>query len=108
MPQSLTELARKAAARKIKAAQDAEAEALRERKAGMAERKALARIKIKQRDLLGETIRDADLTPQEHVVIANILSRRKDIPNDWDVLANWLPPARPAPVAKPDELEAAE
>lgn len=108
MPSSLTELAQKAAARKIKAAEDAKAKHDRERAAALRERKAFERIKIKQRDLLGETIRDADLTPQEHALIADILSRRPGPePKDWDVLADWMPvvkPTRPVEVLNQDDV----
>jgi hypothetical protein len=100
MPKSLIEQAKQAADRKIKSAEAAKAQAKRDRAANLRERKALIRIKIKQRDLIGETIRVADLTPQEHVVIAKILARRAaPLPNDWDVLADWL---HPAAKAKPE------
>lgn len=88
--------------RAIQAAQDARKAALRERRTNRA-------IRLKMRDMLGDTLLDADLTPQEHAVIAGILARRKDTPSDWELLADWMPRPVRHKLDKPDPVrDAAE
>jgi hypothetical protein len=106
---SLTEQAKKLSERNLKREEARKKQAEKDRASDLRHRRALNAIKIKQRDLLGETIRDADLTPQEHVVIAKILARRAaPLPKDWEVLGDWLhAPAKvkAAPAnSEPDEL----
>lgn len=50
--------------------------------------------------LIGETIRNAELSHDERRVIAGILNRRTDKPNDWGKLSRWTN----LPAAEPEEL----
>jgi hypothetical protein len=84
----------------------ARAEALKARRTAQA-------IRLKMRDLIGETILLADeaedITPQERAAISGLLKRRKDEPPNWDLLADWLPPPPAHPAIVPDSVaDAAE
>ncbi len=63
----------------------------RQRKRKLAQ--AVEALRARQATLIGETIRDAELTPAELAVIRGILGRRALKPKDWRVIAEWLPPA---------------
>lgn len=63
----------------------------RQRKRKLAQ--ALGALKTRQATLIGETIRDAELTAAERTMIRGILARRADRPKDWRVIADWLPSA---------------
>jgi hypothetical protein len=63
----------------------------RQRKRKLAQ--ALGALKTRQATLIGETIRDADLTTAERTMIRGILARRAEKPKDWRVIADWLPSA---------------
>lgn len=108
---TLLEQQKKAAERRLKAAEDAKAKAQRERQAGMRERKIKAAIYKQKAWMLGTTLLDTDLTPQEHAVIAGILARRKEPPADWNLLTDWMPSRAPvrSKFEKPDPVrDAAE
>jgi DNA-binding protein H-NS len=62
----------------------------RQRKRKLAQ--ALDALKTRQATLIGETIRDAKLTPAELAVIGGILARRDPKPKDWRIIAEWHPP----------------
>src|SRR5277367_3348965 len=61
----------------------------RQRKRKLAQ--AMEALKTRQATLIGETIRDAELTPAERAAIGGILARRAVKPKDWRVVADWLP-----------------
>jgi hypothetical protein len=63
----------------------------RQRKRKLAQ--AMEALKTRQATLIGETIRDAELTPAEHAAIGGILARRAAKPKDWRIIADWLLPA---------------
>jgi hypothetical protein len=79
------------------------------REASLADRKMDQRINRAIAWMIGTTIRDlhkaGKLTVQQCVVVSEILEMREEKPQDWDLLAPYLPP--PRPVAVPD-LDAAE
>jgi DNA-binding protein H-NS len=62
----------------------------RQRKIKLA--RSLEALKTRQAILIGETIRDAELTPAELAAIGGILARRASKPKDWRVIAEWLLP----------------
>lgn len=107
----------KAAAKEIRDAEAARQATKKAREAAGKRRKKDAAVKIARGKILGDTIRDAELTKDERLVIGLILSRRKDRPEDWDVIADFLPvepsketpefvPTRPK-IDEPDSVEAA-
>ena len=72
-------------------ADKAQAEAReRQRKRKLAQ--AVEALRARQATLIGETIRDAELTPAELAVIRGILGRRASTPKDWRLVAEWLVP----------------
>lgn len=62
----------------------------RQRKRKLAQ--AVDALRARQATLIGETIRDIELTPAERSMIGGILARRPSKPKDWRVIAEWLPP----------------
>jgi DNA-binding protein H-NS len=62
----------------------------RQRKRKLAQ--AMEALKTRQAILIGETIRDTELTPAELAAIGGILARRSAKPKDWRVIAEWLLP----------------
>jgi hypothetical protein len=101
----LEELA-KAAARDLKAAQEAKdaAKLARQRSANL-RRKEIA-VKIARGKILGEAVRDYTRTDEERRLIGVILSRWPidKRPGDWEAINDFLPKA-PAPAADDDVIE---
>jgi hypothetical protein len=62
----------------------------RQRKRKLAQ--AVDALRARQATLIGETIRDIELTPAERSMIGGILARRAAKPKDWRVIAEWLLP----------------
>lgn len=96
----------------LKEQHDREQAEMRERQRKQRLAKSLSALKTRQATLIGETIREAELTPAERATVAGILARRAEKPKDWRVIAGWLPPSeepandqieeefsKPAPVA---------
>lgn len=52
-------------------------------------RKAERALATRRATLLGETIRDAKLTPHERAVICGVIGRRHDKPADWDKISDF-------------------
>lgn len=80
-------------------------------KLAAAQVRAAARASRKKRiEMIGETIvlahEAGSLTPQAMATVGGILAARKETPADWALLTEYMPPARPTPVADP-LLEAA-
>ena len=69
----------------------AQAEA-RERQRKQKLARAVEALETRQAILIGETIRDTELTPAERAIIGAILGRRAVKPKDWRVIAEWLLP----------------
>ncbi len=63
----------------------------RQRKRKLAQ--AVEALHTRQAILIGESIRDAELTPAERAAIGGILARRTSKPKDWRVIAEWLLPS---------------
>lgn len=81
----------------------------KERKAKANVRKIKRKQAIRRATILGETIRDATLSPAERAAIASILLRRVDRPEDWAVIAPWLPePSGAEFIRAKDVFKAAE
>jgi hypothetical protein len=61
-------------------------------------RREEAALALRLAGLLGETIRDATLTPAEHETIAAIIRRREGQPRDWAKVLEWLEASAPKPL----------
>jgi hypothetical protein len=89
MPENLDALAKaKARALKRELEQQQAEERLRRENARI--RKLERELSTRRATMLGETIRDAELTRDEKVVIGRILARRKEVPKDWPKISDFL------------------
>jgi hypothetical protein len=91
MPDLLDQIARQKR-RLLKEQQDKQQAETREQQRKRALAKSVDALKTRQAVLLGETIRDADLTEAEQTTVRAILARRTAKPKDWRLIADWLPP----------------
>ena len=96
MPDLLDQIARQKR-RLLKEQQDKQQAETREQQRKRALAKSLDALKTRQATLIGETIRDAELTDAEQATIRAILARRTAKPKDWRLIADWLPPEDKAP-----------
>jgi hypothetical protein len=105
---SLREIQERKNQQAIDKAEAAKAAATKERAANIAKRKVEKAIATKRERLMGETICNAmklhELSHDEIRVIGRILARRKDIPQDWDLLDDF-PRAVAANEIKPAAAE---
>jgi len=76
----------------LKEQRDKEQAENRERQRKIKLARSMEALKTRQAILIGETIRDAELTPAELAAIGGILARRAAKPKDWRVIAEWLLP----------------
>ncbi len=91
MPDLLDQIARQKR-RLLKEQQDKAQAETREQQRRRALAKTVDALKTRQATLIGETIRDAELTDAEQTTIRAILARRTAKPKDWRLIADWLPP----------------
>ena len=77
----------------LKEQRDKEQAEARERQRKRKLAQAVEALHTRQATLIGETIRDAELTPAELAAIGGILARRTSQPKDWRLIAEWLLPA---------------
>jgi hypothetical protein len=98
MPNLLEQQA-KAAARKVKAAQDTKAKAEKERQANLRERRIKEAIYKRKAWLIGTRVVDAheagEVTPQTAAAIAALLTKGELNAADRELLADFMPPAAP-------------
>ena len=112
MPNLLEQQA-KAAARKLKAAQDTKARAEKERQANLRERRIREAIYKRKAWLIGTRIVDAheagEVTPQTAAAVAGLLAKGELNAADRELLADFMPPATPArpKLEKPDPVREA-
>jgi hypothetical protein len=78
-------------ARLLKEQSDKAQAETRERQRKIKLARAVDALQTRQAILIGETIRDTELTPAERATIGGILARRAARPKDWRVIADWLP-----------------
>lgn len=105
---TLTELAQKAAARKIKAAKDKKDAHNKAKNRELQERKIKQEIERQTAWLIGKTIHSlakaGKLTPRHLANVGEILALEESPPRNWDLLADYMlppSPARPAIISDP-------
>jgi hypothetical protein len=87
----------------LKEQRDKEQAENRERQRKQKLARSMEALRTRQAILIGETIRDSELTPAEIAAIGGILARRSTKPKDWRVITEWLlPTEEPANDQQPE------